>query len=222
MPATAGTHTPHSQLTVNLTASARSQNTDIQVFIFSSIHTPPSSRFDRKTKMSDQGSGLQQGQSGTSAGNECRIAGDYNTCPASSDFEYQGEFQRLAADLKCPLDSVGQSEFISAAQKGLCECDAELQDQQGVKLKDMDCDCYICPPGSRFGFAYTCTTEISGPCKSFDCFGTCNGVFNPLNLDRETFGPTEAPVTEVSAASGLTNPSMGMAVMFLALARMFW
>jgi hypothetical protein len=168
------------------------------------------------------GQGLQQGQTGTSTGTECQIAGDYNTCPATSDFEYQGEFQRLAADLKCPLDSVGQSEFIAASQKGLCECDTELQDQQGVKLKDMDCDCFICPDGSRFGFAYSCTTEISGPCKSFDCFGTCNGVFNPLNLDRETIAPTDAPISPGSAANGVMNPSFGMAVMILAVVRFLW
>jgi hypothetical protein len=166
------------------------------------------------------GEGLQQGQTGTSTGNECRISGDYNSCPASSDFEYQGEFQTLAADLKCPLDSVGQSEFLAAAQKGLCECDAELQDREGVKLKDMDCDCFICPTGSRFGFAYTCTTEISGPCKSFDCFGTCNGVFNPLNLDRETIAPTDAPMSPGSTANGVSHPTMTLAFMVLAIVRL--
>lgn len=165
-------------------------------------------------------SDFQQGQTGTAAGNECVISGDFNKCPASSDFLYQGTFQKLAADLMCPLDSVGQSNFIEAAQKGLCQCDAELQDQAGTKLKDMDCDCFICPPGFRFGFAYTCTTEIAGPCKSFDCFGTCNGVFNPLNLDRETFGPTEAPLPAASAHGLGGNPSIGMAVMLLAVVRM--
>ncbi|KAG7367425.1 hypothetical protein IV203_030096 [Nitzschia inconspicua] len=172
--------------------------------------------------MSDQGSGLEQGQTGTSSENECRIAGDYNTCPASSDFQYQGEFQRLVASLKCPLDSVGQSEFIIASQKGLCECDSELYDQQGVKLKDMDCDCFACPPGSRFGFAYTCTSEIAGPCTSFDCLGECNGDFNPLNLDRETLGPTDAPITQVSAGNGLSNPFVGLATMLLAIVRFVW
>jgi hypothetical protein len=169
--------------------------------------------------MSDE---LQQGQTGTSAENACTIAGDYNKCPASSDFDFQGEFNRLEAFLNCPLDSVGQSEFIAAAQKGLCQCDAELQDSEGTKLKDMDCDCFVCPPGSRFGFAYTCTSEISGPCKSFDCFGTCNGVFNPLNLDRETLGPTEAPIQPESAANGFTDPSMAMAIMLLAFMRQVW
>jgi hypothetical protein len=168
------------------------------------------------------GQGLQQGQTGTSTGSECVIAGDYNSCPAATNFTYQGVSQQLVADLKCPLDSVGQSDFIAAAQKGLCECDAELQDKNGEILKDMDCDCFICPSGSRFGFAYTCTTEISGPCKSFDCFGDCNGVFNPLNLDRETFAPTDAPISTGSAANGMLNPSIGMAVMILAIARYLW
>lgn len=164
-------------------------------------------------------SSLEQGQTGTETGNKCTIAGDFNKCPASSNFEYQGTFQRLEAALKCPLDSVGQSEFISASQKGLCDCDSALVDGEGRVLKEMDCDCYICPQGARFGFAYTCTTEIAGPCKSFDCFGTCNGVFNPGNLDRETFGPTEAPIP---AGSAVYSPSMGLAVMVLALARMIW
>jgi hypothetical protein len=160
-------------------------------------------------------------QDGTSADTQCVISGDFNSCPADSDFSYDGQDQTLAADLQCPLDSVAQSGFISASQRGLCQCDAELLDSAGVKLRDMECDCYICPDGSRFGFAYTCTTEIAGPCKSFDCFGTCNGVFNPLNLDRETFAPTEPPTpAPVSGANSMSSPSLGSAVMILALVRM--
>jgi hypothetical protein len=170
----------------------------------------------------EQGSGLQQGQTGTETGNQCRIAGDFNKCPASSDFEYAGSFQRLQADLNCPLDSVSQSEYIEASQKGLCECDSALVDKNQTLIKDMECDCYVCPPGSRFGFAYECTSEIAGPCKSFNCFGECNGDMNPLNLDRETFGPTEAPLASGSAVKGLVDPSMGMAVLILALARMIF
>ena len=168
-----------------------------------------------------QGGGLQQGQTGTETGNQCRISGDYNKCPASSDFEYAGSFQRLQADLNCPLNSVAQSDLVEASQKGLCECDSALVDREGRLLKDMDCDCYVCPLGSRFGFAYECTSEIAGPCLSFNCFGECNGDMNPLNLDRETFGPTEAPAPPASA-NGFGNPSMGMAVMVLALARMIF
>jgi hypothetical protein len=162
-------------------------------------------------------------QDGTASNTQCVIGGDWNTCPAGSNFEYAGDKQRLEAALACPLDSVAQSGFITASQRGLCECDAELQDDIGNKLKDMECDCFICPDGSRFGFAYTCTTEIAGPCKSFDCFGTCNGVFNPLNLDRETFGPTSAPTPAPgSSANGLANPSIGTAMLVVAIVRMIW
>jgi hypothetical protein len=163
----------------------------------------------------------------TESGSECTISGDFNTCPAGSDFEYAGVKQTLEAFLQCPLDSVAQSGFISASQRGLCECDATLLDGAGAVLQDMECDCFACPDGSRFGFAYSCTTPIAGPCLTFDCFGNCNDPgFNPLNLDRATFGPTEAPLETAtdsygSAATNLGSSStvVGMAVMVAALFR---
>lgn len=160
----------------------------------------------------------------TESGSQCTIQGDYNSCPAGADFQYAGEDQTLQAFLKCPLDSVAQSGFILASQKGLCECDAALLDGNGTVMEDMECDCFACPDGSRFGFAYSCTTPIAGPCKTFDCFGNCNNPgFNPLNLDRETFGPTEAPVAPASVAASTdigSTATMGMAVMLVAIFRM--
>jgi hypothetical protein len=160
----------------------------------------------------------------TESGSECNIEGDFNSCPAGADFTYAGEAQTLEAFLKCPLDSVDQSGFISASQRGLCECDAALVDGDGNVMEDMECDCFACPDGSRFGFAYSCTTPIAGPCKTFDCFGNCNNPgFNPLNLDRETFGPTEAPVAPAggSAAPCVGSATgLGMTVMVVAFFRM--
>jgi hypothetical protein len=80
------------------------------------------------------------------------------------------------------------------------------------------------------GFAYSCTTEIVGPCKSFDCNGRCNQKYDPGNLvgDKETYPPDPfAPdvVDDESSARRndlLNNHGMGTAVMALALFRMIF
>lgn len=165
-------------------------------------------------------------QDGIAATNECRISGDHNKCPAGSSMNYAGERQTLDADLLCPLDSVGQSDWVEASQKGLCECEAMLLDETcGIIEEEMDCECFACPFGMVVGFAYSCTTEIVGPCKSFDCFGKCNGNYDPGNLiGRETFPPTVLPSVDeetVSAASGMLNDHvMGTVVIIVALFRM--
>jgi hypothetical protein len=155
----------------------------------------------------------------TEAGSECTISGDYNVCPAGADFEYDGVSQTLDASIQCPLDSVAQSGFISASQRGLCECDTALLDASGNVIQEMECDCFACPSGSRFGFAYSCTSPIAGPCLTFDCFGNCNTPgFNPLNLDRATFGPTEAPleaVTDGTSAANIMGSSSSLGMLFM-------
>jgi len=172
---------------------------------------------------------LANQQAGVSTENRCRIAGDTNKCPAGSTMEYGGELQSLDAYIKCPLDAVGQSEWIEASQKGLCGCDSSLFDRDcNLVEREMDCECFACPFGMQLGFAYSCTTEIVGPCKSFDCFGRCNQKYDPGNLvgDKETFPPTIIEDTLAEAAANrnglLGNHVMGTAVMTLALFRMIF
>jgi len=170
---------------------------------------------------------LTDQQAGISTENRCRIAGDKNKCPAGSTMEYGGEVQSLDAYIKCPLDSVAQSEWIEASQKGLCGCESMLYDS-GCNLieKEMDCECFACPFGMQLGFAYSCTTEIVGPCKSFDCFGRCNQKYDPGNLvgDKETFPPTilDTSVTSATRNDLMNNHIMGTAVMALAVFRMIF
>merc|ERR1712113_1064023 len=96
--------------------------------------------------------------------------------------------------------------------------------------QDMECDCFACPFGMKMGFAYTCNKEITGPCKSFDCFGLCNGKYDPGNLvGRETFAPSvlnykptvEDDTSGAAAIIGTSNDlGIGTLVMIVALFRM--
>jgi hypothetical protein len=154
-------------------------------------------------------------------GTECVISGDWNICPADTKFTQAGVSKTLEADIKCPFDSVQQSSFLDASQKGLCECDARLiitddPDPNAVP-EDMVCECYACPTGSRQGFSYECTKPIYLTCLSFNCAGDCNGDLN-LGLDDSTFPPTAAP-TEPSAAHGMST-SMPIVILVLAIVRM--
>lgn len=157
---------------------------------------------------------LLEQQEGIAASNECRIKGGSNKCPAGSTMTYAGERQTIDASILCPLDSVDQSEWIDASQRGLCSCESQLKDENcGIIEEEMDCECFACPFGMKLGFAYTCTTAIVGPCKSFDCFGNCNKKYDPGNLvgDKETFPPSEFGTTfstEPSAGT-MNNHVMG-------------
>jgi subtilisin family serine protease len=132
----------------------------------------------------------------------CQIFGDLNVCPANADFESAGQNLTLLAQISCPNDSVQQSSFVDATQKGLCTCDASLMDHGMVETDAVPilCDCFACPDGSRFGFAYDCNRTIVGPCTSFNCAGLCNGEMN-LGLDQATFAPTGAPTEATEAPS---------------------
>jgi hypothetical protein len=155
----------------------------------------------------------------TTTDSECVISGQWNSCPAGSTFSFNGQNRTLNADLRCPFDAVQQSSFIDASQKGLCECDATLinADDPNAVEEDMQCECYACPPGGQWGFAYECNKAIYGPCTSFNCAGLCNGELN-LGLNQETFPPTAAP-TPASAAHGMST-SMPIVILVLAIARM--
>ncbi len=170
---------------------------------------------------------LLEQQAGISTENRCKISGDYNKCPAGSTMEYAGDQSSLDAFIQCPLDSVAQSEWIEASQKGLCSCSSSRYDENcDLVQKDMDCECFACPFGLTLGFAYSCNTEIVGPCKSFDCFGRCNGKYDPGNLvgDKETFPPTRFDEKDVEASANrndlASNQLMGTALLTLALFRM--
>ena len=166
-------------------------------------------------------------QAGVSADNTCRISGENNKCPAGSTMTYAGDRKTLDADILCPLDSVAQSEWIEGSQKGLCGCESQRLDENCEVLDEqMDCECFACPFGMTLGFAYTCTTEIVGPCKSFDCFGNCNGKYDPGNLvgDKETYPPSvlEEPAGPPSSAAPTNHPVLGTAVLAVALFRMIF
>mmetsp|Transcript_14817 Transcript_14817/g.41288 ORF Transcript_14817/g.41288 Transcript_14817/m.41288 type:complete len:189 (+) Transcript_14817:186-752(+) len=167
---------------------------------------------------------------GIAAGNQCRISGFSNKCPAGSSLTYASEKNSIDAKIMCPLDSVAQSDWREASQKGLCGCDAALLDSAcSVLVEKMNCECFACPAGTTLGFAYSCDQPIVGPCTSFDCYGRCNEKYDPGNLagDRITFAPTTFPsdekvTVEPSAASfGIPNNNMMVtAVMILAFFRM--
>ncbi|MGK3747019.1 MAG: hypothetical protein ACI8RD_007732 [Bacillariaceae sp.] len=160
---------------------------------------------------------------GIASTNECRISGDRNKCPAASSINYKGEVITMDAQILCPLDSVGQSDWVEASQNGLCDCEVNLLDATcGLIEQEMDCECFACPFGMKVGFAYYCTTEIAGPCKSYDCFGQCNGAYDPGNLvGRETIVPTTFD-TQAEAAAVVTNRSgtTSTVLMVVALFRM--
>eukprot|EP00529_Nitzschia_sp_RCC80_P035840 CAMPEP_0113455992 /NCGR_PEP_ID=MMETSP0014_2-20120614/8658_1 /TAXON_ID=2857 /ORGANISM="Nitzschia sp." /LENGTH=171 /DNA_ID=CAMNT_0000347433 /DNA_START=1052 /DNA_END=1567 /DNA_ORIENTATION=+ /assembly_acc=CAM_ASM_000159 len=168
--------------------------------------------------------------SSTAAQSRCTIAGDFNKCPAGGSFTFNGEPRFLDATMVCPLDSVDQSGFIVASQQGKCTCDVATYDDTppssggtGTKIDDLACQCFVCPAGSRVGFAYTCATPIAGPCLNFDCFGSCNSDpnFNPLGIDTETLAPTDAPVAQPSSASTMSVSSVtGTAALAAVLLRM--
>jgi hypothetical protein len=106
---------------------------------------------------------------------ECASQGEDLVCPISSEFEFGGDIFYVSAELSCNIPDASQLE--SASQSGACGCSATLQDSQGTELAALQCDCFLCPQGSDVKYAYTCQTEIAGPCKSFNCDGTCNEQF---------------------------------------------
>mmetsp|Transcript_41071 Transcript_41071/g.98993 ORF Transcript_41071/g.98993 Transcript_41071/m.98993 type:complete len:156 (+) Transcript_41071:335-802(+) len=124
----------------------------------------------------------------------CQIWGAWNICPASTDFDFDGQKVDLEAELFCPLNSVTKSNFIDASQKGHCECHASLVGT----TQPMDCNCFVCPQGSRIGFAYDCDQRIFGPCTQFNCAGECNGRFS-FGLDAKTEAPTPVIISGTSS-----------------------
>lgn len=167
-------------------------------------------------------------QDGVTTGNDCYISGDFNVCPASANFQFggEGDVSRLEASIKCPFDAVAQSDFRDASQKGLCECEATIQN---LNLTDstaapINCECFICPDqANQFGVAYTCDVPITGPCTTFNCGGICNGDLNFIDgaATRPPTAPPQPVSNENSGAFGI-NPAMGTTVLLvLSMFRMF-
>jgi hypothetical protein len=161
-------------------------------------------------------------KNGIAATNECKISGEKNKCPAASSINYKGELITMDAQILCPLDSVKQSDWVAASQNGLCNCEVNLLDSTcGIIEEEMDCVCFACPFGMKVGFAYYCTTEIAGPCKSYDCFGQCNGAYDPGNLvGRDTIAPTTFDTPEESVAAVTRSGMASTVLMVVALFRM--
>ena len=158
----------------------------------------------------------------TTVDNGCVIAGDVNRCPVDASITYAGSKKLLDASLSCPLDSVAQFDFIDGTQKGLCSCAVDIYDagesppvQTLGQTPDgtgggesIDCECYICPPGLALGVAFICNAEIAGPCKSFNCFGDCNGDASINFLSSVTESPTAAPNESSDAAHLMASPTI--------------
>jgi hypothetical protein len=156
--------------------------------------------------------------------NSCVIAGDVNRCPADASITYAGDKKLLDASLSCPLDSVAQSDFMAGTQKGLCTCAVDIYDadssiQPPVQVLGQTpdgtgggetnvCDCYLCPTGMNLGVAFICENEIVGPCKSFNCFGDCNGDASINLISGITSSPTGAPTEVDGAAHLMASPTV--------------
>ena len=150
----------------------------------------------------------------TTTGTGCEIWGAWNICPASTLFNFDGQEVDLEAELFCPLNSVTKSNFIDASQKGRCECHASLIGT----TQPMDCNCFVCPQGSRIGFAYDCDQRNFGPCTQFNCAGECNGRFK-FGLDVATEAPT--PVLVSGSSQTLPPPSLPM-TLAMSVLTIYW
>lgn len=159
---------------------------------------------------------------GTTTGSGCLINGDWLSCPAGSDFKFNGNEMRLNAYLQCPLNSVSQSQFVEASQQGLCQCDSALQapGKTADEAEPIDCECFACPVGSEFGFSYECNRPILFNCLTFNCFGECNGAFN-AGLNKETDAPTAAPTPGSSAMSHSPMSSTSALVVLVVMKMLF-
>lgn len=121
-------------------------------------------------------------------------------CPAGSQITTSDSVLTIDAKLVCPNDvliaeNIG---YDIASQRGLCSCDAGLFDTDcNVIEEDIECQCFICPAGSKSGIAYSCNKDIVEGCSSFDCDATCNGEFKlPPIAAPPTNEPSRKPTTQ--------------------------
>jgi subtilisin-like proprotein convertase family protein len=133
---------------------------------------------------------------------ECGITSDgNNSCPAGTVLSFGDESRTVDANILCPLDiTLGQNiDYITASQKGLCECDASLYDTNCDQItfdEELTCGCFVCPTGSTLVVSYSCNKPIIDNCLTFDCDGKCNGLYQPPLLEIiTTNSPTTFPTT---------------------------
>ena len=154
-------------------------------------------------------------KSGTTSVYDCSITSDGNTsCPAGTVLSFGEESRTVDANIVCPLDITLEQniDYAVASQKGLCGCDLSLYDTNCDEItydEELNCDCFVCPTGSKLLTAYSCNKPIVDECLSFDCDGKCNGSTPFLEITfPPTKSPTDAPTTtKVPTVSPTLNPS---------------
>jgi len=127
-----------------------------------------------------------------------------SVCPAESQINMVKERIKRTVDasIVCPNDIL-ESENIGykeASQRDLCSCEASLFDDNcRVLERNLECQCFICPEGSKVAVSYSCNKEIVPGCNSFDCDQNCNGAYDPplmhLNV-KPTNSPTVRKIEE--------------------------
>ena len=125
---------------------------------------------------------------------DCVTGEDSITCPATSMFNFGGAGSViLSADMSCPLDIVGETSFTRASQAGQCSCERTTLTIGTGEEKDIICDCFACPEGSRLNFAYQCDTAIVNRCFSYNCDFECNG---DISVPTDDPLPTPPPTPD--------------------------
>jgi subtilisin-like proprotein convertase family protein len=138
-----------------------------------------------------------------------------NVCPAQSQVMQLEKTLTIDATIVCPNDVLISENigYDKASQRGLCSCDAGLFDSNcDVIEEDLECECFVCPTGSKIGVAYSCNKDVMDGCKTFNCDATCNGAFEFPLLDAlpATNEPTRKPTTNPTnepTRKPTTNPS---------------
>lgn len=153
----------------------------------------------------------------TTVDNQCTITGGLLTCPADTILTFGTGNKVLDAEITCPLNSVDQSQFRDMSQKGLCDCNAQILGFDGELESALDCECYVCPEGTRLGFGYVCKEPIFNDCYSYNCDFECNGEdINTQDIQNQIADtPAPAPVDDTSAAAGLRNTPVSMGALLL-------
>jgi hypothetical protein len=163
----------------------------------------------------------------TTVDTDCQIQGGFVVCPTEASVSFAGQPTYINAELSCPLDAVQQSDFIEASQLGICDCTtALLGNSPNDPTTPLDCQCFVCPLGSRLGFAFQCEVPMVGPCFNFSCSGDCNGDLG-ISVDQDTSSPTQAPTktpsggraTAGGGSSGIILPAMMIGYLLVKMMR---
>mmetsp|Transcript_4565 Transcript_4565/g.11761 ORF Transcript_4565/g.11761 Transcript_4565/m.11761 type:complete len:609 (-) Transcript_4565:816-2642(-) len=177
------------------------------------LHLKPKTRKRDRREHGTRNECLEWSQSSM----ECNIVGESISCPARSTLIHDGEEKTIVANITCSMEEIAIQKFTNMASE-----------KEGRKLADKhcmavdqatDCRCQKCPIGSSIGFSYTCTTEIVGSCKSFDCSAKCiemttidtrkDNIFHRYDLTFQK-PPKDPPVDPPGTSPGgdtALNPS---------------